>query len=125
MTTKFSKEFANIICFKKEQIINSFIQSKELTEDFLDLRFNVLLLYCEEFLDYLYNYRYNIDDIDNTVINFTTSINNDFIVNNITFLQHEIFLIFKYFRDSNFIINGVITNNIINIFMSMLDNTCS
>lgn len=126
MTSKFSKEFGNIICPRKDNIINSLIQNKlNLSFDFIELRFNHLIIYCKEFIDYLYNYRYNVDNIDDNYINFNSNINDDFIINNSTFLNHEIFLIFEYFRDNNFNITELVTNNIINIFISMLDNIIS
>ena len=124
MTTKFSKEFGNIICFRENQIINDIIHNNQnITFDYIKIRFDKLIMYCKEFIDYIYNYRYNISDIDNTFINFSTNINDEFIINNTTYFQHMSFLIFSYFRDNNFVLTEKMIENIIDCFKSMLKNT--
>lgn len=120
MTTQYSKEFGNIICFNDNNIINRVIEKTNLTHDQIIFIFNDLVEYSKEFIDYLYQYRYNIDNIDDNNINFTSNIRNDNITNNITYIQHMVFLIFTYFRDNNFNITDTMKNNIIDIFIDMI-----
>lgn len=120
MTTQYSKEFGNIICFNINNIINRVIEKTNLTHDQIIFIFNDLVEYSKEFIDYLYQYRYNIDNIDDNNINFTSNIRNDNITNNITYIQHMVFLIFTYFRDNNFNITDIMKNNIIDIFIDII-----
>jgi len=121
MTSKFSQEFGNIICFNKQNIINNLIkQNIHNNIDIINDKYNKLTQYFKEFIDYIYNYRYNIDNIDNNDIFFETKINDDFIINNSNYIQHMAFLTFSYFRDFNNKITDDIKNNIINVFNDTL-----
>ena len=120
MTSKFSKEFGNIICFNINNIINNVITKTHTSYEQILPIFNDLLEYSKEFIDYIYEYRYNITNIDDNNIFFNSNIHNDAISNNSTYINHTLFLIFTYFRDFNFNITDKIKSNILSAYENIL-----